>query len=706
MVPLSGEAFRQWLRRLMSTRLLVYSALAVALGYIASMLAATDGHVVPQVADLYLICQYARAFAEGHPFQYNPGETPSTGATSLLHTLVLGAAHAVGLRGEWLIAFAIVLGAICYVLTVVVAVRAARHLGGEREALLAGAMVTLSGPVVWGFLYGADTAPFMLLFLWLFERLLAGSAAGVAIVGVLLSLTRPEGLLVGIVVFLMSAALWPRNARARYLAALPGLAAAAVMVLFRVVTGYWANTSVSDKSLLATYGIGDALGLVTDYLTDVIRGLFLGLYPAQTPIGLSQGWAPFYLPPFSLLLVLLALVTAPTAMRAALRTWGLIVVGLCLVVSTNVFIGVHFNRHLMWALPTVHVLVAVGLGAMTHRFASSDAARESRLFAAGAALILVLGALSTARFASIYGQLAGDMYRREGRTAEWISQNLPQSAVVANLGTSIEYLTGRRSLNLHGVMTPAFFGNQPSEREAGMFESLARLPMADRPTHLLTTVRVLDAEASLRELIAPPELYRSTSFGDELVVYALRYDLVDRNRQPYLPGTLQAIAGLTRVDEINVCESASERAHSYQFQSGSGDLHLHGTVHIASYHLTGAGGTREQTVIDAGRAILGRESFDVRTSAERDLVVVMRTAADIDVGIQRTDGRPRQSNVQFPEAIVRVGSQGRHISDVRLRPQPGWDEAILRIPHDALREGKTRLVLSGRYASFYYWFYQ
>ena len=37
------------------------------------MLAATGGHFVPQVVDLYLVCQYARAMAEGHPFQYNAG---------------------------------------------------------------------------------------------------------------------------------------------------------------------------------------------------------------------------------------------------------------------------------------------------------------------------------------------------------------------------------------------------------------------------------------------------------------------------------------------------------------------------------------------------------------------------------------------------------------------------------------------------------
>src|SRR5438046_2928363 len=69
-------------------------ALAVAIVFLGFMLAATNGHFVPQVVDLYVVCQYARSFAEGHPFHYNAGEPASTGSTSLLLRALLGAAHA------------------------------------------------------------------------------------------------------------------------------------------------------------------------------------------------------------------------------------------------------------------------------------------------------------------------------------------------------------------------------------------------------------------------------------------------------------------------------------------------------------------------------------------------------------------------------------------------------------------------------------
>src|SRR5712691_2021397 len=180
------------------TASLVLLALAVALVFLAFMLAATSGQFVPQVVDLYLVCQYARALAEGHPFRYNPGDAPSTGATSLLHTALLAVPHAAGIRGEALVAFAIVAGIVFFCLTVALASRVGRLLGGPREGVLAGVLVALGGPVVWGFLYGSDIALFMFLAMWLLTAWLEGWTAATAgrwiVPATLLSFARPEGL--------------------------------------------------------------------------------------------------------------------------------------------------------------------------------------------------------------------------------------------------------------------------------------------------------------------------------------------------------------------------------------------------------------------------------------------------------------------------------------------------------------------------------
>src|SRR5262245_22073592 len=95
--------------------LLPVLALLVVFSFLLCMLAATEAQIVPQVADLYVVCQYAKSMAEGHPFRYQPEDAPSSGATSLLHTAVLAIAYAAGARGEGLVAVAILLGAACFV---------------------------------------------------------------------------------------------------------------------------------------------------------------------------------------------------------------------------------------------------------------------------------------------------------------------------------------------------------------------------------------------------------------------------------------------------------------------------------------------------------------------------------------------------------------------------------------------------------------
>jgi hypothetical protein len=178
-------------------RALVLLGVAVAASFVAAMLWTTDGHFVAQISDLYVVAQYARAMAQGHPFQYN------VGSTSLLHTACLALAWALGARGEGLIAFAILLGAMLFVLSIPLAVRVGSQLASRREGALAGALLALSGPVVWAYLYGSDIALFLYLALLLFDRWLAlwrGSGAlGFAVAGALLALARPEGLLVALV---------------------------------------------------------------------------------------------------------------------------------------------------------------------------------------------------------------------------------------------------------------------------------------------------------------------------------------------------------------------------------------------------------------------------------------------------------------------------------------------------------------------------
>jgi 4-amino-4-deoxy-L-arabinose transferase-like glycosyltransferase len=687
-------------------RALALVVLAVIVGFLAAMLAATSGRFVPQVVDLYLVCQYAKGFAEGHPFQYNPGEAPSTGATSLLHTTWLGLLHALGARGEALVAAAILTGALLYAASVAIAVRIGRRLAGDRAGLLAGGLVALGGPVVWGFLYGSDSALFLFLALLLFDRWLhafeTGRFSGSAVAGSLLALARPEGLPLS--ALLAGAALFgpsPASRKERLKALVPPGVGLVLLFAQKALTGSWLGTSVEDKSLLANYGLADTVGLVSGYVVDVARGLLLGFYPSEAPIGFSRGFAPFVFPPLALVLVLVALAGEAPPRRFATRSFVAAAAATGLLAGANTFMGVHFNRYLLWTFPPLLVLTAVGLSRLTRILAPADPRLEASLQRAGALLFLALGALSTARFAALYGAAAGEIARRELPMAEWIRTHLPPGVAIANAATSVEYLTGHRSLNLHGVTSPAFFGNRTAEREAGTFEALSRLETAQRPPYLLTSAAVQAGSALMRELTEGPPLFSTLSLADDLLLFHLRSDLPGRQAAPHLPATFQAVAGRREVDRLNVCDARDEAAHGYAHESRLGDLRLHGTVKIADY----AEGPLPLRVADAGRAILGGERFRVRTQAGRGLVIVMRTTAAVEAAVLRASGsgvRP----LEIAEGRLEILVGGKPAGRLALRPGPGWSEVVFSLPAAAVEDGRSEIELKGRYASYFYWFYQ
>lgn len=690
------------------TALLGLLVAVVISGFLLAMFASTSGRFVPQVVDLYLVAQYAKALAEGHPFQYNPGEAGSSGATSLLYTAWLGLLHALGARGEGLVAGAILTGASLFGASVALAVRVGGRLADPPTAALGGALVALGGPVVWGFLYGSDIALFSFLALLLFDRWLfafeTGRFGGVAVAGSLLALARPEGLPLGLL--LAAAAFFgpsPAARRERLRATMPVAVAALVLLLQRAVTGQWLGTSVADKSLLANYGPLDTVALVSGFAVDVTRGLLLGFYPSEAPIGFARGMAPFFLPPLALLLVLVALATEGAPRRFALRTFVAAALLVGFLAGANTFMGVHFNRYLLWVFPVLLVLCAVGLKRATRLLAQGDPGREGSLFKAFALLFLLLGGLSTAHMAALYGASAGEIARRELPMAAWIRANLPPETSIANAATSIEYLTGHRAVNLHGVTSPAFFGNRTGEREAGLFESLSRLPATERPAYLLTTTSVQAGSALMRELGEGPPVHSTMSLGDDLLLFRLRADLPGRQASPRLAGSLATVAALTETDRLNVCDSRDEAAHGYRFSSSLGDLRLQGTVTIADYPPeAGAPGLR---VADGGRAILGYERFRVRTHKGRPLVVVLRTSAQVDAGVLRAAGS-RLHSLDLSKGRLEVRAGGQAVGSIVLRLAPGWGEAVFGLPAGAVGDGVTDLEVRGQYAAYHYWFYQ
>jgi hypothetical protein len=216
----------------------------------------------------------------------------------------------------------------------------------------------------------------------------------------------------------------------------------------------------------------------------------------------------------------------------------------------------------------------------------------------------------------------------------------------------------------------------------------------------MTTVSALEASPALREMAAAEPLFRTASLSDEIAIHAIAYDLVDGGRAPGSPDVVAAVAGLTETDRLNVCDARDEAAHGYRFRSRVGTAPLYGTARVDAYAATAS-----SRFAEGGRAILGDESFRVRTRPGRDLTIVLRTAPSLTVNLFRASG-PVGYAMSFPDAVVSLRVDGQPLGRHAFRPPEGWSDVALRVPADRIAGAETAIEISGRYAAFRYWFYQ
>lgn len=678
--------------------------------YVLSMLSVTDSHFVPQVSDLYLIAQYAKGFAEGHPFQYNAGETPTTGATSLLHTLFLAVAHFVGFRGEGLIAFAILSGAVFAFLTAVETYGAGRLISGSPQIALFGAMlVILNGPLAWSFHYGADIALVLFLAAWLFRNWLMdadpeeGPSRAFVLPASLLALTRPEAAVLVAILAAWKVWDWRKRSgkwRARAMWFLPVVLAVLVPLVFRVLTGSAANTSFSQKLLSANWGGFSAAVFSIEYWSDLLRGVLLGFYPASHRLGLGGGNAPYFAAPFLLVFVFIALLRPTREMKraGAFLTAALATV---LLVTPSIHIGVHSNRYVLFTLPPLFVLFAVGVGHTAASLEASLGLQAGSAFRRLRALALVFAALSVARFALVYADSANSVYRKDEAIFTFINSRLPENTSFLSNGAAIEYRTGRRSLNLSGVVTPGFAEILPVETEASAFEILSRPEAPALPPFLIAQEAYVEGSPAWAALIGGPPVFVTASLdGAEFGIYPTRADLIGRQRGLV---RLETPPEWSLVDSLNVADPRDERLHEYRFRSTVGTRSLFAALKLDKYEGTGRNAGTE--LADGGRVILGSEEMRFATPYPGDVWLVLRTNASPSSRVRHAGGESR-IDLPMTESALRVSTSRGRTDWMRVALEPGWTEAVYRLPGALVEGSTTRFHVEGRYAAYSYWVYQ
>ena len=91
--------------------------------YLSLSLWAGKGEPLLPLDDVYIHFQYARQLAFGQPNVYNPGQPPSSGATSFIYPVFLAIGYLLGFQEMWLGLWALLLGAFAQMLVLVAILR-------------------------------------------------------------------------------------------------------------------------------------------------------------------------------------------------------------------------------------------------------------------------------------------------------------------------------------------------------------------------------------------------------------------------------------------------------------------------------------------------------------------------------------------------------------------------------------------------------
>ena len=674
---------------------LAAAALAAAVGavfWVPSMDAARGFFPAP-LDDVYIHFDFARSLAQGHPFEWLPGNGYSSGETSPLYAVVLAVGWMLGFHGRLLGLWA----AIVAVLAVASFVRSVQTLVMPCPRWLAAgvALLLLSvGIVDWSLFSGMEVA----LFAAALGRALLALARTRAPIdarggltreaaqwrlgawGATLVLLRPEaGVLVGMFAILAARGAARRSGLAAVTrAALPGLVVTALVLgTNRVATGTAQSAGAQLKLLSSNPYLSDvdrARAYVENLITFAIKGV-------RAELSVVRGLGVI-VP----MLAVTALVPRRRRAIAAACLGGAL--AWVLLVSFNNNAPFHNFRYYAPALLLVLVAASSGLAAIARM------RRGGPFLAAGLALaaIVVAGARIPAQVQH-FSRAAANIRDQQIEVAVRLSKTMePGARVLLGDAGAIPFVSERAALDALGLggYRRMPFARAAVNGEASTVELIERLEPAERPAYFALYPNWFGVITSRFGV----ELDRVTltdnliCAGPAKVIYRADWSALDtpsaaRERE---------VASAALVDELDVADVMSEAEHAYVSPAPNGGWTTldiladeHGRPRFDGGRIIPAGGSESFTIARSATSAKSDGSGGTTGVVQQVRVVV------------RVDEATRALRVH-----TRHGSADMRVASGDVAPR-AWREASAVV--DALAPGDvvTLEATSGEYRDYHVW---
>lgn len=670
------------------------------------------GHLAPPLDDTFIHFQYARQMAAGHPFEYNTGDPPSSGASSFIYPFLLAPAFLLGLDGQKPLLFADLLNFLAHLGSVLLLYGLAFRLGGRPLALFASILLLLDGRLNYVFLSGMETGLFtfsLVAFFWLLSRDVGVERfVWLAVVGSFAALLRPEGhIIVSVLCLLTLLFAWRRGGRLRsgYLWLLvPVLAGLIPYLANLLMTGQLQFNTAASKSIwyLPYAPFYENLSLTAGWAITEVKNTFLGL-----EIGRS---------PFPLLALPVAVLGAGVALSGARyrSLHALLVITFLLGTALALMLPpIHFNRYHMPYDFIFLLYLAIGVIALARLAARAAGLAMPGVGDNGEAEVLprhgrgsrpvwwagaAVGVMLLPQFVSYFfalGDSARDIYYQQMAFSEWVKQyTRPDARIGVNDTGAHKYISDRYIIDLIGLtnnrLQGAYFGGWGT-----IYDRLAAMPERERPTHLLIHPNVFlnGVDESVAGSLLTP-MY-SISVRNPIITAGSVETLYRVNWEYALLGESQTYLLHTDrqpLDMLNVGDVADERRHGYDLSARQSTFSEPKSIVTTAFYEG-----EEFAMSESGRRHSGWEEFSVKSLPGQPLTIVSRTRL-----------RPEA------EQTVMVWANGRLVGVWKATNEVGggWQEYEYVIPSEFITGASTVIRLDATadpggpgFASYRYWVY-
>lgn len=682
--PLSQ--FESW-----SNRALPYAPVALVTFWLArtttrTILAKAGEPAVP-LDDAYIHFQYAKALAEGRFFAFLPGDSYTSGATSLLWPTMLAPFYLLGLRDTAIVWAAWFWGWLFLALLAIEVKRLTTPLTGELGAIGAAAATLAFGGYTWFAASGMEVTP-LAYTLALSARLSAEWAENpehrtrklrnkLLTISLLGPLVRPEGMvasgliLATLLVFIPSGSTTKVDTfQKRAWAFLALLGPLTPPLINRVLTGHFSTTTTQVKWLWVNPYYGGS------HFWESTRSNLITFY---TYLLDGREWSAIFVPAGSFPVAVGALVAIPYAGLKTKR-WARAAMVLVLALSMALpatYLSFLWNR-LRYLWPFAFAW-CIGLACLARAVADlASLARPRNIATTGILIGIFTGLLGHHLSWTIddVAQSASAIDRQQVKLGRWARDHLPTgSRIGVNDTGAIAYFSGHKVFDVVGLTTPeeARYWVAGAGSRFEHYERLHRSHPSRLPTHFIVYPNWMACDAVLgRELTRATVTDQSILGGVTMIAHEARYDRLHSGDLPD-----RTIHG-NQIDELDVSDLESEEAHQYDVAIGGGTDHdnlLHSTISDT--------GTERY---DAGRGKRRQDRFRLKMPV-RKAVLVARWGT-------------------FSGASLAIRVDGREVTRIEVEPESWIEQEIELIGTGADASIEILSTDNRTFTSMHYWIYE